>query len=103
MNMTDAEFFEGRPDLTYRLREWSEGDPLLPFITREAAPELFEGYVLTTVVRRDGEASVVWADPMLHNRGVIRTEQIIDVVTTRPEKWSWANGLGMLRPTLIPL
>ena len=102
MNPTDAEYFEARPDLLYRFREWEEGDPV-PFITSDAYQDSLAGYVLTTVIRRDGEARVVWVDQMLHNRGVIRTEQIIDVLMTRPEKWRWASGMGMLRPTLIAL
>lgn len=101
--MTDAEYFESNPHLHhYRFREWKEGDPV-PFITSDATTELFAGYVLTTVVRRDGETRVVWADRLLHTRGVIRTEQIVDVLTTRPEKWGWASHMGMLKPTLIPL
>jgi hypothetical protein len=103
MNASDKDYFKARPDFPYRLRAWSEGDPK-PFIgpdVCEVVPALFDGYVLTTVIRQDGEMRVIWIDPVLHNRGVIRTEQILDVLMTRPEKWEWSRGMGMLKPTLF--
>lgn len=100
--MTDAEYFEKFPHFDYRMRAWADGDTPV-FIPREAMPEIFDGYVLTTFVRRsNGATRVVWIDSVLHNCGVRRTEHVAQVLTTTPDKWraGVARGMGTLKPTL---
>lgn len=100
-DMTDGEYFEAFPQFDYRMRVWCDGDPR-PFIPREANPEIFDGYVLTTFVKRgDSAIRIAWIDSLLHNCGVRWTDQIAHVLTTTPDKWrKWARGMPPLKPTL---